>query len=101
MTWNLDTALVTTFALVRDNFVAFFAVALLFNAPSLVIGFVDGGFAVELVVSVVAHVLLTVCLTIGAIQAMAGARPGFTVLCSRSAVLTWASCSRLASFRMS
>jgi hypothetical protein len=80
MTWNLDTALVTTFALVRDNFVAFFAVALLFNAPSLVIGFVDGGFAVELVVSVVAHVLLTVCLTIGAIQAMAGARPGFTVL---------------------
>jgi membrane-anchored glycerophosphoryl diester phosphodiesterase (GDPDase) len=32
------------------------------------------------VVGIVAHVLLTVCLTIGAIQAMAGARPGFTVL---------------------
>jgi hypothetical protein len=80
MTWNLDKALVTTFTLVRDNFVAFFAVALLFNAPSLVIGFIDGGFAVELVVGVVAHVLLTVCLTIGAIQAMAGARPGFTAL---------------------
>jgi hypothetical protein len=80
MTWNLDSALVTTFTLVRDNFMAFFAVALLFNAPSLVIGFIGGGFAVELVVSVVAHVLLTVCLTIGAIQAMAGARPGFTVL---------------------
>lgn len=80
MTWNLDSALVTTFTLVRDNFMAFFAVALLFNAPSLVIGFIGGGFAVELVVSVVAHVLLTVCLTIGAIQAMAGARPGFIVL---------------------
>ena len=80
MTWNLDTALVTTFTLVRDNFAAFFAVALLFNAPSLVIDLIGGGFAVELVVSVVAHVLLTVCLTIGAIRAMAGARPGFTVL---------------------
>src|SRR5260370_19523855 len=58
MTWNLDTALVTTFTLVRDNFAAFFAVALLFNAPSLVVGFIDGGFAVALVVGVVAHVLL-------------------------------------------
>jgi hypothetical protein len=43
MTWNLDTGLVMTFKLVRDNFMAFFAVALLFNAPSLVIGFIDGG----------------------------------------------------------
>jgi|HubBroStandDraft_6_1064221.scaffolds.fasta_scaffold198487_2 hypothetical protein len=80
MTWNLDTALVTTFTLVRDNFAAFFAVALLFNAPSLIIGFVDDGFAVALVVGIVAHILLTVCLTLGAIQAMAGARPSFTLL---------------------
>ncbi|HEY4890380.1 MAG TPA: glycerophosphoryl diester phosphodiesterase membrane domain-containing protein [Reyranella sp.] len=80
MTWNLDTALVTTFTLVRDNFAAFFAVALLFNAPSLIIGFVDDGFAVALVVGIVAHILLTVCLTVGAIQAMAGARPSFTLL---------------------
>jgi hypothetical protein len=80
MTWNLDSALVTTFTLVRANFAAFFAVALLFNAPSLVVGFIDGGFAVALVVGVVAHVLLTVCLTIGSIRAMAGARPSFTVL---------------------
>lgn len=80
MTWNLDSALVTTFTLLRDNFAAFFAVALLFSAPSLVIGFVDDGFAVALVVGVVAHVLLTICITIGAIQAMAGARPGFTAL---------------------
>lgn len=101
MTWNLDSALVTTFTLVRDNFMAFFAVALLFNAPSLVVGFIDSGFAVALVVGVVAHVLLTVCLTIGAIQAMAGARPSFTVLCSRSTGPTSASCSRLASFRTS
>ena len=80
MTWNLDTALVTTFTLVRDNFAAFFAVALLFNAPSLIIGFVDDGFALALVVGIVAHILLTVCLTVGAIQAMAGARPSFTLL---------------------
>jgi Membrane domain of glycerophosphoryl diester phosphodiesterase len=80
MTWNLDSALLTTFALVRDNFVAFFAVALLFNLPSLVVGFVDDGYAVGLVVGLLAHVLLTVCLTIGALQALAGARPGFTVL---------------------
>ncbi len=80
MTWNLDSALVTTFTLVRDNFVAFFAVALLFGAPSLVVGFVDGGFAVALVVDVVTHILLTVTLTIGAVQAMSGARPGFTTL---------------------
>lgn len=80
MTWNLDSALVTTFTLVRDNFAAFFAVALLFNAPSLIIGFVDDGFAVALVVGIVAHILLTVCLTVGAIQAMAGARPSFTLL---------------------
>jgi Membrane domain of glycerophosphoryl diester phosphodiesterase len=80
MTWNLDSALVTTFTLVRDNFAAFFAVALLFNAPSLVVGFIDGGLVLTLVVGIVTHVLLTVCLTIGAIQAMAGARPGFTVL---------------------
>jgi hypothetical protein len=80
MTWNLDSALVTTFTLVRDNFAAFFAVALLFNAPSLIIGFVDDGFALALVVGIVAHILLTVCLTVGAIQAMAGARPSFTLL---------------------
>ena len=80
MTWNLDSALVTTFTLVRDNFAAFFAVALLFNVPSLVIGFVDDGFAVALVVGIVAHILLTVCLTVGALQALAGARPAFTLL---------------------
>jgi Membrane domain of glycerophosphoryl diester phosphodiesterase len=80
MTWNLDSALVTTFTLVRDNFAAFFAVALLFNAPSLIIGFVDDGFALALVVGIVAHILLTVCLTVGAIQAMAGVRPSFTLL---------------------
>ena len=54
--------------------------ALLFNAPSLIIGFVDDGFALALVVGIVAHILLTVCLTVGAIQAMAGARPSFTLL---------------------
>ncbi len=80
MPWNLDSALVTTFTLVRDNFAAFFAVALVLNAPSLVIGFVDGGFVVALVVGVVTHILLTVSLTIGTLQAMAGARPGFTAL---------------------
>ena len=80
MPWNLDSALVTTFTLVRDNFAAFFGVALVLNAPSLVISFVDGGFVVALVVEVVTHILLTVSLTIGTLQAMAGARPGFTVL---------------------
>ena len=85
MTWNLDTALITTFTLVRDNFMAFFAVALLFTAPMLLIGFVDGEFAVTLVVGVVANVLLTVSLTIGAIQALAGARPASPSWCSRSA----------------
>jgi hypothetical protein len=80
MPWNLDSALVTTFTLVRDNFAAFFAVALVLNAPSLVVDFVDGGFVLALVVGVVTHILLTVSLTIGALQAMAGARPGFTVL---------------------
>jgi hypothetical protein len=80
MPWNLDSALVTTFTLVRDNFAAFFAVALVLDAPSLVIDFVDGGFVLALVVGVVTHILLTVSLTIGALQAMAGARPGFTVL---------------------
>jgi Membrane domain of glycerophosphoryl diester phosphodiesterase len=80
MPWNLDSALVTTFTLVRANFAAFFAVALVLNAPSLIIGFVDGGFVVALVVGVVTHILLTVSLTIGTLQAMAGARPGFTAL---------------------
>src|SRR4029077_556392 len=80
MTWNLDSALITTFTLVRDNFMAFFAVALLFTAPTLLIGFVDDEFVVTLVVGVFANILLTVSLTIGAIQALAGARPSFTVL---------------------
>jgi hypothetical protein len=80
MTWNLDSALVTTFKLVRDNFTAFFVVALLFHAPMLVIGFADGGFAVTLVVELIANILLTVCLTIGAVQAIAGARPSFMTL---------------------
>ena len=59
MTWNLNSALITTFTLVRDNFTAFFAVALLFTAPTLLIGFVDDEFAVTLVVSVIANILLT------------------------------------------
>ena len=53
MTWNLDSALITTFTLVRDNFMAFFAVTLLFTAPTLLIGFVDDEFAVTLVVGVI------------------------------------------------
>ena len=80
MTWNLDSVLLATFALVRANFMAFFAVALLFSAPSLVIGFTGGGYVVALVVGLIANILLTVSLTIGALQAMGGARPGFAIL---------------------
>ena len=80
MDWTIDSALRTTFPVLRNNFAAFYAATLVFTTPSLLVSLVDGGLVVSLVVAIIANVLVSVSLTVGTIQAMAGVRPAFATL---------------------
>jgi Membrane domain of glycerophosphoryl diester phosphodiesterase len=80
MSWTIESALRTTFTLVRDNFGPFFAATLAFTAPSLLVDLVGGGLLISLVVGFITNVLVSISLTVGAIQAMAGKRPDFATL---------------------
>ncbi len=80
MSWTIESALRTTFALLRDNFVAFFVATLVFTAPSLILSLLGVGYLVTLVVGLVANVLVMVSLNIGAIRAMGGMRSDIATL---------------------
>src|SRR5262245_10368927 len=75
MSWTIESALRTTFALVRDNFGPFFATALVFTSPALLVNLLDGGLAVALIVSILTNVLVSLSLSVGIIRAMAGMPP--------------------------
>jgi len=80
MSWTIESALRTTFALLRDNFVAFFVATLVFTAPSLILSLLGVGYLVTLVVGLVANVLVMISLNIGAIRAMGGMRSDIATL---------------------
>lgn|GEM_PF-6445341 len=75
MTWTVGSAVRATFALVRDNFFAFFVTTLVATTPLLVVDIIEGGIVVSLAAGLLSNVLTAICLTVGTLQAMTGHRP--------------------------
>ena len=75
LSWTVTSVLERSYALARDNFPAFFTVALIFGAVSLVMDIAEPGAARRGLVGLVCSVATSICLTWGTLQAMAGRKP--------------------------
>jgi hypothetical protein len=73
-TWTVTSVLERSYALARDNFAAFFTVAVIFSAVSLVFDILSLGLLAGLV-QLVCAVATSICLTWGTFQAIAGRKP--------------------------
>jgi len=76
MSWTIESALRTTFALVRDNFAAFVTVTLIFAVVSVIVDVLSLGLLGGLV-QLVASAATTICITWGALQVLGGRKPGW------------------------
>ncbi len=72
--WTVTSVLERSYALARDNFAAFFTVAVIFGAASLVMNILSLGLLAGLV-GLVCAAATSICLTWGTLQAIAGRRP--------------------------
>ena len=72
--WTVTSVLERSYTLARDNFAAFFTVAVIFGAASLVMNILSLGLLAGLV-GLVCAVATSICLTWGTLQAIAGRRP--------------------------
>ena len=68
--WTVTSVLEQSYALARDNFAAFFTVAVIFGAVSLVMNILSLGLLAGLV-GLVLSVATSICLTWGTLQAIA------------------------------
>lgn len=73
-TWTVTSVLERSYMLARDNFAAFFTVAVIFGAVSLVLNILSLGLLAGLV-GLVLSVATAICLTWGTLQAIAGRKP--------------------------
>jgi hypothetical protein len=73
-TWTVASVLERSYMLARDNFAAFFTVAVIFGAVSLVMDVLSLGLLAGLV-GLVVGVATSICLTWGTLQAIAGRKP--------------------------
>ena len=73
-TWTVTSVLERSYMLARDNFAAFFTVAVIFGAVSLVMDILSLGLLAGLV-GLVCAVATSICLTWGTLQAIAGRKP--------------------------
>jgi hypothetical protein len=73
-TWTVTSILERSYMLARDNFAAFFTVAVIFGAVSLVFNILSLGLLAGLV-GLVLSVTTAICLTWGTLQAIAGRKP--------------------------
>ena len=73
-TWTVTSVLERSYMLARDNFAAFFTVAVIFGAVSLVMDILSLGLLAGLV-GLVLGVTTSICLTWGTLQAIAGRKP--------------------------
>jgi hypothetical protein len=80
MSWGVGAAINTTRSVVASNFVTFYTVALLLNAPSMLADLAGVSTPTGLYIAVLCHVLVSLCLTVGTLQAMNAERPSFTGL---------------------
>lgn len=72
--WTVTSVLERSYILARDNFAAFFTVAVIFGAVSLVMDILSLGLLAGLV-GLVCAVATSICLTWGTLQAIAGRKP--------------------------
>ncbi|GEP57069.1 hypothetical protein [Reyranella soli] len=72
--WTVTSVLERSYTLARDNFAAFFTVAVIFGAVSLVVNILSLGLLAGLV-GLVCSVATSICLTWGTLQAIAGRKP--------------------------
>jgi hypothetical protein len=72
--WTVGSILERSYMLARDNFAAFFTVAVIFGAVSLVFNILSLGLLAGLV-GLVLSVTTAICLTWGTLQAIAGRKP--------------------------
>jgi len=73
-TWTVTSVLERSYMLARDNFAAFFTVAVILGAVSLVMDILSLGLLAGLV-GLVCGVATSICLTWGTLQAIAGRKP--------------------------
>jgi hypothetical protein len=72
--WTVTSVVERSYILARDNFAAFFTVAVIFGAVSLVMNILSLGLLAGLV-GLVCGVATSICLTWGTLQAIAGRKP--------------------------
>jgi hypothetical protein len=72
--WTVTSVLERSYMLARDNFAAFFTVAVIFGAVTLVLDILSLGLLAGLV-GLVCSVATSICLTWGTLQAIAGRKP--------------------------
>lgn len=72
--WTVTSVLERSYMMARDNFAAFFTVAVIFGAVSLVMNILSLGLLAGLV-GLVCAVATSICLTWGTLQAIAGRKP--------------------------
>jgi hypothetical protein len=72
--WTVTSVLEKSYVMARDNFAAFFTVAVIFGAVSLVMNILSLGLLAGLV-GLVCAVATSVCLTWGTLRAIAGRKP--------------------------
>jgi len=72
--WTVTSVLERSYVLARDNFAAFFTVAVIFGAVSLVMSILSLGLLAGLV-GLVLSVATSICLTWGTLQAIDGRKP--------------------------
>ena len=72
--WTVTSILERSYMLARDNFAAFFTVAVIFGAVSLVMNILSLGLLAGLV-GLVLNVATSICITWGTLQAIAGRKP--------------------------
>ena len=72
--WTVTSVLERSYALARDNFAAFFTVAVIFGAVSLVVNILSLGLLAG-IVGLVLGAATSICLTWGTLQAIAGRKP--------------------------
>src|SRR5262245_63240007 len=74
--WTVTSVLERSYTLARDNFAAFFTVAVIFGAVSLVVSILSLGLLAGLI-GLLCGVATSICLTWGTLQAIAGRKPAW------------------------
>jgi len=77
--WTVTSVVERSYLMARDNFAAFVTISLVFNAIALVVDLIGLG-VLGAIVHLACGVVSAICLTWGALQAMAGRKPAWEAM---------------------